>query len=454
MMIHLLSRRSLVTLCVLFLAILHVPFGSANALLSNQAGKGKLYIGDLIKALGKTKQANGFSEIAALIEKNPTILDLLLNEKNITFFAPTNLAIRNRGDLSPESLLDILKYHIVIGDVGNYKTAPLVNVVDTALSSASNLVKLPGKMHQKLVILNDNRKNLAILFGSNLPAITLQDAFQCINGKIFPINTLLLPPINPVVTASLFGLNLFMESLARAALTSEYLGTKGLTFFVPKTEALQDYIFRHPKMRVEQLAYLLRHHACKDLLYTNLMADGMVVQSDAKLNLTISSEDGINFAVNRIPIITPNIITSNGVIHIIDGLLNPFKQRAGSQQINSPSEEAKHENKVDRVDADDDQDSKFDTGDFDHLEDDLDVEINKHDIPLNPKDDGGKVKKDLIDSPPLSPPISDDLSDTPTEGNRRIVADARSGSDVFNANPASTCALFSIVIASILGLYM
>jgi uncharacterized surface protein with fasciclin (FAS1) repeats len=405
----------------------------------NEAGKSKLYVGDLIKALGKSKQSNGFSEIAAFSDDYPAIYELLRYEENITFFAPTNLAIKNRGTLAPENILDILKYHIAIGDIGTYKTAPQVNVVDTALNSASSLVKLPPNTAQKLVILNDDQKNLILLYGSKTPAVTLQDAFQCANGKVYPITSFLLPPINPVVTASVFGMNLFMESLANAALATEYTSVKGLTLFIPKTEALKDYLFRHPKMRMEQLAFLLRHHACREIYYTNLMRNNMKIQSDAQLDLTLETTDGINFTVNRVPIITPNIITSNGVIHIIDGLLNPFKQRnGGGVQPTGPrlgiSDEGNQEEEQE-IDI-----KLFEEGQVDNEKND----ITKQDT--SPED--GKVKKDLIDT-------EESYDDDPkTEGSKRIIADARSGDDVFRSNPASTCALFSIVIAGVLGLYM
>lgn len=404
-----------------------------------RAGKANITVGDLVEALGKTRQANGFSELLSLLANFPDLMELLHTAKDITLFAPTNLAIKNRADsIASETLHDLLAYHIVLGDVGTYATAPLVNIMNTHLTAGrSDRVGLPQGESQKLVVVNNEQKNFALLYGNTVPAATLQDAFECTNGKVFPISTLLLPPVNLMSVGALFGLNTFIESLAKVALASEYLAVNGMTLFVPKSDVLQDYLFRHPKIRLEQLAFLLMHHAVRRPLYTSMFKADMVLQSDAEMDLVIETKDGINFTVNRIPIVTPNIITANGVIHVIDGLLNPYKQRVSSQQTiqqqtpSNPSAELKNG---------DGQGNLVDDGEITNArfvpEDD--------NVPNFP--DVGSIKKDLVED------LADD--DASRDGNKRIVADARSGSDRFNESPCSTYALFSIIIASILGLYI
>ncbi len=72
----------------------------------------------------------------------------------------------------------------------------------------------------------------------------------------------------------------------------------------------------------DQLAQIVRYHIVQDTYSTDALTDGMQLPTLQGGVVTVTVEDGA-FMINDAKIITPNIETSNGVIHVIDGVLQP-----------------------------------------------------------------------------------------------------------------------------------
>jgi transforming growth factor-beta-induced protein len=71
------------------------------------------------------------------------------------------------------------------------------------------------------------------------------------------------------------------------------------------------------------LSQILGYHIVPGSVLSTDLSDGVVLSSSALKNLTITSTDTGGLAVNGANIVTPDLVATNGVIHIIDQVLIP-----------------------------------------------------------------------------------------------------------------------------------
>ncbi|CTQ48811.1 fasciclin domain-containing protein [Jannaschia donghaensis] len=71
----------------------------------------------------------------------------------------------------------------------------------------------------------------------------------------------------------------------------------------------------------EQLVDILTYHVVPGAVMSGDLSDGMEAQAVNEGTLVIGTEGGVT--VNGVNVVTPDIETTNGVIHVIDGVLIP-----------------------------------------------------------------------------------------------------------------------------------
>lgn len=124
------------------------------------------------------------------------------------------------------------------------------------------------------------------------------------------------------------------SKIIRLAGADGYLNAYGsYTVFAPTNVAVKAYLVRHGKTSVEQVAVdslkdLLRFHLIADTITTSSFTDGKlpaITQYGQYLVTSVATIDGkASYRVNRQATITKsNIETGNGIIHVIDAVLEP-----------------------------------------------------------------------------------------------------------------------------------
>lgn len=288
-------------------------------------------LGQIVQALGQSFQADGFSMIVDMLSRDSAMTDLLNSGQNITIFAPVNQAVWQRGNLNPFTSGEFMRYHIVSG----VYQAPIDGqaVVDTQLGTQDTpLVKLPSGEAQKLVLSNgDGEGVLNIHFGVPNQAHTLNGGVKASNGYFYPIDTYLLPPNNLVVTGMSFGLDDFMNALNKTGLAAQSQDTVGLTLFIPQREVLAGVNF--DAMSEADLTDFVKYHMANGAIYSNDLSDKQMITTQNGKPIKIT-KDGNNYKVNGHAIVIPNILTENGVIHVIDAVL---KEDEANQADPTPS---------------------------------------------------------------------------------------------------------------------
>jgi transforming growth factor-beta-induced protein len=199
--------------------------------------------------------------------------------------------------LSTEELAEILKYHVVSGELesSDLKAGPV-----KTLSGLSAFVNLDGGAK-----INDAK-------------VTTADV-QASNGVIHVIDKVLLPP-NLVEAATLAGDFSTLIGAVSAAGLAETLAKPdaNLTVFAPNNAAFAK-LSAVPSGDALKNA-LLYHVVSGKVLSTDLKAGPVPTLLSGK-NVTVDLSSGAR--INDAKVIAADVVTTNGVIHVLDTVLIP-----------------------------------------------------------------------------------------------------------------------------------
>ncbi|KAJ2956302.1 hypothetical protein NQZ79_g7835 [Umbelopsis isabellina] len=248
---------------------------------------------------------------------------------NWTIFAPSNSApqsafdgvqITNNTDLS-----SILSYHIVNGTHTSSSFNSGANIVATNLTNSTYDFFPSGGVPVNVV---SSGKNVAVYHGVDYANVTSADNTAS-NGVVHIINAVLIPPTSVNSTALEAKLDKFVSALNSTNSTDGLNSKKGITIFAPNDDAFTSDL---SKYNSSQLANILAYHVVEGLYFSsNLtnMTSPFNVTTEAGSNLTVDASSSSSVKLtdtsgnHTAHIIKTDILTDNGVIHIIDTVLIP-----------------------------------------------------------------------------------------------------------------------------------
>jgi transforming growth factor-beta-induced protein len=264
-----------------------------------------------------TAVADGrFTTLAAALGA-ADLVETLKGEGPFTVFAPTDDAFAALPEGTVETLLlpenkqkltDILLYHVVAGKVMAADVVSLTEA-ETVLGQAVAVKVDMGKVY-----INDAEVIITDIVTSN--------------GVIHVIDAVLLPKADIVDTAIEDGrFTTLAAALGAADLVETLKGEGPFTVFAPTDDAFA----KLPAGTVESLLLPENKQKLTDILLYHVvsgkvMAADVVTLSEAETvlgqNVTITVKDGKVY-INDSEVIITDIMTSNGVIHVIDAVLLP-----------------------------------------------------------------------------------------------------------------------------------
>jgi len=250
-----------------------------------------------------------------------------------TVFAPTNAAftaaltalkIDKAALLDRTDLADILKYHVVSGQI---------MAADLQASQA------PATL-QGLKIMVE-KSSTGVTFGG--AKVTTAD-IPCANGVIHVIDAVVLPPsMNVVQTAQASpDFSVLVEAVVKANLATTLSGAGPFTLFAPTNTAFDAALTALSITKTEllarsDLADILKYH----VLSGKIMAEDLkATQSPATLQGSTVAvlKDGSQVTFGGAKVTAANIACSNGVIHQINKVvLPPPATTTGAPKTGSPS---------------------------------------------------------------------------------------------------------------------
>ena len=262
----------------------------------------------------RTAQCTGIHDslVAAVIQAE--LLETLQGEGPFTVFAPTDQAFTDAGiDLAsldtPEgkaALSDILLYHVVFGEV---PSTALSNCMTTTAANGQTLAFTVGDS----VMVND-------------ATVTIADVATS-NGLIHVIDTVLTPsdaPSDITQTAQCTGVHTsLVAALIQAELVETLQGEGPFTVFAPTDQAFADAgidlaVLDSPEGKT-QLSDILLYHVYAGTVLSTDITEGMTLQMVNGKNATFT----LNPSIDGANITGADVLTSNGVIHVIDAVIIP-----------------------------------------------------------------------------------------------------------------------------------
>ncbi|KAK0749610.1 FAS1 domain-containing protein [Schizothecium vesticola] len=283
------------------------------------------------------------STLTSLLQTVPDVISALSTVQNVTIFAPSNdafakLMARNprSAELSrnPRALTAVLQYHVLLGRIPASDFTEVPKFPSTLLNAP--FANVTGGQRLQLAFVN----NGAMLFSGYKQAANVVTADVGFNGGLIHIiDTVLTVPPNVAQTA----VNTGLTSLAGAATAAQLLdglnSLSDLTIFAPNNDAFEAIGSVVTTLPPQTLAGILNYHVLPRgvRFSTDLIAAGSPVQftTSQGQNLTVSRLNGQLF-VNSARILIPDIITANGVVHVIDNVLNPQNTTAAIQPDATP----------------------------------------------------------------------------------------------------------------------
>ena len=145
------------------------------------------------------------------------------------------------------------------------------------------------------------------------------------------------PPTEPVTylspgdtIAKITELNVFLQALTAAELVTALNQGEKITIFAPNNTAFADLLTDQGAADLPALLAQLSKAGLSNVLQAHVIADSLpsdlleskeypTLNANATVNVV---KTGDNVTVNGAAVVTPNILTSNGVIHIIDSVIN------------------------------------------------------------------------------------------------------------------------------------
>lgn len=147
-------------------------------------------------------------------------------------------------------------------------------------------------------------------------------------GIVHIIDSVLTIPANDSATALAANLTALAGALTTADLVSTVDTAQDVTIFAPSNEAFAAIQNLAANLSTEQLSSVLTYHVVQGTVgYSSSLTSGLQLTTLNNGQVTITIDDGDVF-VNSAEVEVADVLVSNGVVHVIDNVLNPDNSTA------------------------------------------------------------------------------------------------------------------------------
>jgi len=271
---------------------------------------------------------NNTSELATFLGLYPGLLQSLNMVSNITVLAPSNQALgallnSSAGQMLskiPGAVQAILQYHVLNGTHPASSITNTSSFIPSLLTNASYTNVTGGQVVEAVKIGNQT----AFFSGLLQNATVTQSDLKFTGGIIHVIDTLLTLPPNVSDSATAANLTALNGALNATNLTNTVNDAHDVTIFAPNNDAFQSIGSALANMSMTELAGILAYHVVSggSVGYSSQLMNGTSLKTVQGGKITIRVENGTIF-VNSAKVLTPDVLVANGVVHIIDNVLNP-----------------------------------------------------------------------------------------------------------------------------------
>lgn len=232
-------------------------------------------------------------------------------------------------------MTSLLEYHILQGTVSTDGLPEGPSTFAASLLMDKAYTNVTGG--QNVVINKQSGDVVVFTSGSGSRSTLLDGDINFTGGLIQVVDTLLVPPsrLEPTARDSFGDLTAFLGALYAADLVPQFADSPNVTIFAPRNAAFQLVSGALSGLKKDELARVLKYHLVPGTVLASsaLFADDGPNTTDTAATSSSDGGDGSvpikitragnNLFLDAARIIQPDILIANGVIHIIDAVLNP-----------------------------------------------------------------------------------------------------------------------------------
>ncbi|KAH7371292.1 FAS1 domain-containing protein [Pyrenochaeta sp. MPI-SDFR-AT-0127] len=325
----------------------------------------------LYEALSKFPE---LSDFAAFYSSNEALASAYFGNKSaypITFLAPNNEAIANLqqklgvtlANIPIASLLEIVQYHTLVsnltttdfdngGKQGLTVPTMLNNGINNNRTVGVNLASRfggPEKAAGQVVFIkgadsgSPGRFRLMSRQDGGQPQSTIRSGLSSNvgikaldnaeglweGGRFHIVDGLLTPPTTCVATIRGAGLENLDNALNRSMLWSALDGSKNITCLGPNNAAFRSAGTPDASLNSTDLAQAILFHTLPEVAYSDYLYDGQEFKSlqngTVRVKVVGEGKDR-EIYFNNAKVIDANVLTHNGLVHVLDAVMLPLEQ--------------------------------------------------------------------------------------------------------------------------------
>ncbi|KAI7783601.1 beta-ig-h3 fasciclin [Diaporthe eres] len=278
-------------------------------------------------------QNQDLSQLGTLLGQYPDLAQTLGGLSNITVLAPNNAALSallNDSSVTAAVAADpglvpaILTYHVLNGTIRSTDITDTPAFPKTLLTNSTYTNVTGGQ-----VVKAETEDNSVVFTSGLLRQSRVATADVTFTGGIVHIiDSVLTIPANDSATALAANLTALAGALTTADLVSTVDMAQDVTIFAPSNEAFAAIQNLAANLSTEQLSSILTYHVVQGTVgYSSSLTSGLQLTTLNNGQVTITIDDGDVF-VNSAEVEVADVLVSNGVVHVIDNVLNPDNSTA------------------------------------------------------------------------------------------------------------------------------
>ncbi|KXJ92564.1 FAS1 domain-containing protein [Microdochium bolleyi] len=281
-------------------------------------------------------QNSTLSTLISLISNNTAVSNSIGQLSNITILAPSNNALNaliSNADAAtaqmlakPDFIQAVLSYHILNGTYYGSNFTEKPQFLRTALTNQTYANVTGGQRVEAVA----RGGNVTFFSGLKNNATVVTANLNFTGGVIHIIDQVLTIPQSIVQTATASNLTALVGAVSAAGLGDAVTGLRNATIFAPSNAAFGAISSITGNLSTQALGKILQYHVVDGALgYSSGLTDTTLTALDgSKLNIRVI--DGAVY-VNSAKVTIPDVLVANGVVHVIDQVLNPDNASATPQ---------------------------------------------------------------------------------------------------------------------------
>ncbi|KAB2576552.1 Fasciclin domain-containing protein [Lasiodiplodia theobromae] len=272
----------------------------------------------------------------------PDSLSALSAARNITILAPSNNAFEQLLSSplgaaltnDPDLVQAMLTYHVLNGSYSSSQITEDSQFIPTLLTDPRYTNVTGG---QRVEVEKEDGND--VFYSGLRQNLTLgRSDINFTGGYIHIIDTVLTLPPNVSSTAVATNLTALVGALTNASLVGAVDTTPDVTIFAPANDAFAAIGSVLDGTSSDDLSNLLSYHVVNGTVaYSSDLQGNQTVTALNGGDLTIRVLDDGDVFVNGARVIIPDILVANGVVHVIDNVLNPSNSTSGPSDENDDS---------------------------------------------------------------------------------------------------------------------